>query len=435
MPRFRRTAFAGLLAFCLVPAVSGAGADPAPAPQFAPHVVVATLDTGANPLHPAWQRDQSLHPSTFIPGYPADAQAVTLSFEDTFEDSREASLDELAKLKDRSVMSWFPGTNLIGTWAHPTDQIPIFQTNATGTGGTHQHGASASSQIAGIDLGMAPEAFVVIMDRTPDSGADVYLSNAEGLRWAADQPWIDIIHTNIQNPVPLDRDGIYGGYPEAAAYAVSKGKIVVSAGGNFYAEATETSPHAGPPGVFVAGANDNCGYTEFSNPDPHVVMDGANTVSAHPNGFGTRSFGGTSSASPRISGYVAKLLFDIRTAVGYVGGIQDGALVVLDAGVARPSAGPLADGRLTAAELQELVRKTANPNPHASRWDGTQGTCIPQPAALPAAFYPKMGYGEVSEHTIGAAFDVALGRSPMPSRPIEDRFYDASETMRAAFWD
>ena len=60
--------------------------------------------------------------------------------------------------------------------------------------------------------------------------------------------------------------------------------------------------------------------------------------------------------------------------------------------------------------------------------------CIPQPVGLPAAFYPKMGYGEVSEHTAPAALNVLLGKAPMPARPAEDAFYAASEELRAAFW-
>jgi hypothetical protein len=404
-------------------------------------VVVATLDTGTNPLHPSFRRDQPFHPSTFIPGYPASAEAIQLDVQETFQDTLLGSRPALDKLKDKQFPYWFPGTNLIGTWASEQDAIPIFDTRGQ-AGATHSHGASASSQIAGTDLGLAPEAFLVIVDRTlnnssgASTNADVYRTNGEALRWAADQPWIDIIHTNIQNIVPLAGNQVPAepGYHEAVEYALSKGKLVISAGGNWYAEPTETSPHAGPPGVLAAGANDNCGYTDYSNPDPHVVMDGYGTVAAQPNGFGTTTFSGTSSASPRITGYAAQLLLELRRRFDYTEGMKDGALIALDEGD-RPATGPLSDGRLTAAELHEVIRKTANPNPHASTWDGTQGTCVPQPSSLPFSFYPKMGYGEVSEHTLQGALDVALGTSPMPARPVEDAFFSASEAARHAFWD
>ena len=138
---------------------------------------------------------------------------------------------------------------------------------------------------------------------------------------------------------------------------------------------------------------------------------------------------------------MASLLLRLRERFNYTTGMQSGALIKL-AAAGRPKAGPLSDGRLTAAELHEVVRKTADPNPHKSRWDGEQGFvgpnayagCVPQPTDLPFAFYPKMGYGEVSEHTFGAAFRVATGAKPMPERPVEDTFYARSEEARRAFW-
>jgi len=437
----RAVGVAALVAALSAPAATSAQEVPEEPEPF-PHVVVATLDTGTNPLHPAFQREQPYHPSTFIPDYPASAQAVEISREETFADTLDASKPALLELKEKQFPYWFPGTNLIGTWAHQEDAIPIFDTRAQ-SGATHSHGASASSQIAGTDLGLAPEAFLVIMDRTlnnPSGGAtnaDVYRTNGDAVRWAADQPWIDIIHTNIQNIVPLagNQVPVEPGYHEAVEYALSKGKLVISAGGNWFVEPTETSPHAGPPGVLTAGANDNCGYTDYSNPDPHVVMDGYGTVAAHPNGFDTTTFSGTSSASPRITGYAAQLLLEIRRHFGITTGMEDGALVALPEGAEVPTAGPLSDRRLTAAELHEVIRKTADPNPHASVWDGGQSICIPQPVDLPFSFYPKMGYGEVSEHTSQDALDVALGESAMPARPVEDAYYTGSETARHAFWD
>lgn len=440
MPAKGALALTALVVAAAAPAVSAQ--EPTEPPEPFPHVVVATLDTGTNPLHPSFRREQPFHPSTFIPGYPAEAEPIQLDFQNDFGSSLASSRPALAKLKEKNFPYWFPGTNLIGTWSSPQDNIPIFDTRGQ-AGATHSHGASASSQIAGLDLGMAPEAYLVIVDRTLNNAAggstnaDVYRTNGDALRWAADQPWIDIIHTNIQNIVPLagNQVPVEPGYHEAVEYALSKGKLVISAGGNWYAEPTETSPHAGPPGVLAAGANDNCGYTDYSNPNPHVVMDGYGTVAAEPNGFDTTTFSGTSSASPRITGYAAKLLLHLRERFGYTGGMVDGALMVLPEGTALPASGPLSDGRLTAAELHEVIRKTANPNPHASMWDGGQGTCVPQPAPLPFSFYPKMGYGEVSEHTLQAALDVALGVTSMPARPLEDAYFQASETARHTFWD
>ena len=426
------------LALCASLALtSGAHARPTRA-KFEPHVVVATLDTGTNPFHPTWQRNEYRHPSAYIPGYPKTAASLDLTITDSFKESVAASKEELDGLKGAEFPVWVPGTNLIGLWAGADDMRPVFDVRNPTDTGSHSHGAHASSQISGEGFGLSPDSYLVVMDRTSDGGRSPYEVNAEGLRWAADQPWIDIIHTNIQNPVPLadEETLLFPGYPEAVRYALSKGKVVVSAGGNFWVEPTETSPHAGPPGVLVAGANDNCGYTDYANPDPHVVMDGYQTYSAAADSYEQDTFGGTSSASPRTTGYVAELLLRIRREYGYTGGIRNGALVTLPPAT-RPATGPLADGRLVAAEMHEIVRKTANPNPHESKWDGDQmiGLCVPQPVDLPVAFYPKMGYGEISEHTIDLAFDVAVGRAEMPSRPVEDEYYKHSEELRRRFWE
>ena len=438
--RAHRTAAVGLVlsTAIAVPAAAAPGrSTPAERPVDArPHVVVATLDTGTNPFHPTWRRGERRHPSAYIPGYPRNAVPAKLQFRSTYKESVEASetaLSAFGSSADR--LAWVPGTNIIGAWAAPRDKAPVFDARPNST--SHSHGAQASSQIAGREFGLAPDAYLVVMDRTSDGDSeDPYVTNARGLRWAADQPWIDVIHTNIQNLMPLanQQTPAFAGYPEAVQYALSKGKVVISAGGNFYAEPTETSPHAGPSGVLVAGANDNCGFSDYSNPDPHVVMDGMGTRAAAPAGFGWGEFSGTSSASPRTTGYVASLLLQLRRHYGYTGGVRGGALLTLGAGQPRPKAGPLADGRLTAAELHEVVRRTANPMSHPSRWDGTLGVgCIPQ-VVTGAAAYPKIGYGEVSEHTAGAALAVLLGQRPAPVRPEEDQMYALSEELRRASW-
>ena len=55
---------------------------------------------------------------------------------------------------------------------------------------------------------------------------------------------------------------------------------------------------------------------------------------------------------------------------------------------------------------------------------------MPQPVGPAVAFYPKMGYGEVSEHTLPAAFAVLNGTKALPARPVEDAHYAASEALR-----
>lgn len=410
---------------CLVaPGAPRDRAETAPLPTSippVPHVVVATFDTGANPWHPCFRRENLTVGPDQIPGFPSDARMLELTFGSDYQASRTASLGAINAIEDR-VLYHVRNTSLAfygensGSYA-AKDQFVDY----------YPHGSQASSQIGCAQFGMAPEALLVILNwyRGPQQAL---------IRWAAEQEWIDVIHLNIQDypvPVPSEKDA-------AIEYAIRKGKFVVIAAGNGVAGQganypMELSRYNGPPGSLIAGANDNGGYTAFSNMDPHVVMDGGSTRAANPRSFGEATFGGTSSASPRITGYVAHLLYLVRSHFHYTGGSQGDALIVLEEGL-RPTGGPLSDGRLTVAELHEVVRRTANPNPHESKYDGDRSIWwVPQPVDTPVSVYAKMGYGEVSEHTIGNAFNVTIGAAAMPSR-TEDAFYERSEAARRALW-
>lgn len=394
------------------------------------HVVVATVDSGTNPFHPCFRRPGQDASLTGIPGFPEDAMALPLEFGETYEESKAESQAALAAT-GAEALYYIPDTNLL-YYGDPVDLLD----NAA-------HGSQASSQIACEEYGMAPDSWLLIInwhlmtnwpEGTPNQSPD-WGRLAMMIQWIAGQAWIDVVHLNIQEVL----SPFHAEETEAIQTLIGSERLVVVAAGNgvagyFVNYPTELSGYAGPPGVLVAGANENNGYIFYSNLDPHVVMDGCGTDAAEPNGFGTTQFDGTSSASPRVAGYVTELLRLIRVAYPGSARSADG-LVILDGGMA-PAQGPLMDGTLTVAELHEIIRKTADPNPHESRFDGT--SCIyeevPQPVDLPFSNYPKMGYGEVSEHTIDHALAVVLGQESMPERPVEDAFYERSEAIRNAYW-
>lgn len=378
-------------------------------------VVVATFDTGTNPFHPCFRRPQST-PAEKVADYPNDAIPLRLDLGGDYRTSLENSKAALESIEPWKL-HYVPGTNLsfYGSESAKTEFVDDYP-----------HGAQASSQIVCERYGMAPDAQLVILNWYDDPAHQARLT-----RWVADQSWIDVVHFNIQDlPYPISP-------ADDIRYTIEQGKFVVIAAGNGVAGfganyPMELSRYNGPRGSLIAGANDNGGYTYYSNLNPHVVMDGMGTVAASPDDFEDAPFSGTSSASPRITGYVARLLHDARRVVGHTGQ----GLLTIPSSRSRPKTGALKDGKLTIAELHEILRKTANPNPHESRYDGNADlSSIPQPIELPFAFYPKMGYGEVSEHTIGAALDVLLGRAPLPERPDEDRFYEQSEELRRLLWN
>lgn len=363
-------------------------------------VVVATFDTGVNPWHPCWRRGGYEHPRDAIAGYPADSAPISLSFRSTHDESVAASQGALQGLQPRQLYH-VPQTRL--------------STFAVGDPSTRfvddePHGAFASTQIACREFGFASRAHLVILDRyewTPD-----YLPLAQ---WVAEQAWIDIVHVNAQDVPLLDSPALrpFQGpqidtvtIGEGTRAMVASGKLVVIAAGNGVGGAGTSYPaelsRYAVPGVLIAGAVDNSGYTEWSNYDPHVVMDGVATDAGDSDSGGNVRFSGTSASSPRVAGYAAELLGRLREA-----GLQ-------------PSA----------AELHRLIRASADPRLHPSYFDGDSGSyAIPE---LPAGDrYPFVGYGEVSEHTLPIAVAMGLGQQPIPSRS-EDALYARSLGLQQA---
>jgi len=417
----KRTIFSAVLAGFLMLPVIAARPDTASAqvPPSAAPVVVATFDTGTNPFHPCFRRDwgTASKPRRFIKNYPKEAVSLPLTFGTDYQQSLTASQPVLDSIR-QNTLYFVPGTNLSymgrGVQAKTSfvDDYP--------------HGAQASSQIACESYGMGSNAHLVILNWYDDPSTQEALVD-----WVAAQPWIDVVHLNIQDtPVPIFTS-------RGIDRLIATGKLVVIAAGNGVrglgaSYPMELSRWNGPPGSLIAGANDNDGWQVYSNFDPHVVMDGGDTVSAAPDSFEEDSFGGTSSASPRVTGYVTQIIGRLRAMYGHAWS----GLLTIPAGKPRPVVGPLADGVLMAAELHEVVRKTAYPSSHDSRWDGGQGIYwMPEPDGLPAgAQYFKIGYGEVSEHTIDHAIRVLTGVLPMPKRAADDEHYNRSESLREMLW-
>lgn len=386
------------------------------APVDAAPVVVATFDTGTNPFHPCWVRP-GYDPRIRIPGYPS-SRPLQLTRGADFGSSVASSAQEIAAIEDWTLyhvvdtnLAFFGGDDAA---SQLVDRTP--------------HGAQASSQIGCEEYGLAPNAQLVIVNYYNASGTT---ERRQLMRWVAEQPWIDIVHLNIQDlPVPSPGDA----WPEFREI-MDSGKLLVIAAGNGVAGQgvpypMEASRWNGPPGSLIAGANSNDGWQAYTNLNPHVVMDGGGTFAAAGDSFGTTIFGGTSSASPRVAGYAARLLGELRMDLNATRG--SGLLDLPEA--KRPSIGPLADGILTSADLHETIRKTADPRLHPSRFDGDENVFwVPAPAPAEAAVYTKNGYGEVSEFTLAWAKAVLAGNAPMPSR-TEDRDYGMSEGIRTTVW-
>jgi hypothetical protein len=78
------------------------------------------LDTGINPYHVTF-RDPSpraqQHPSTYIPGYPADAEALPITLtEPDYARAVRRDCETIWKNVKPGRLYWFPGTKIVGAF-------------------------------------------------------------------------------------------------------------------------------------------------------------------------------------------------------------------------------------------------------------------------------------------------------------------------------
>ncbi|HWH08262.1 MAG TPA: S8/S53 family peptidase, partial [Candidatus Thermoplasmatota archaeon] len=368
-------ALAVLLAGCVAAVPDDADPAAASTPGREPLVVLAHLDTGINPYARAFRDDSPLaraHPSTYLPGYPADARALVLSLDEAdwataFEKDKAAW-----EAVEPGVLYYVPGTRIVGAisfGAGGTNCPPLDTPPFTYVGGDcperrilddHGHGTMTASRAAASRHSLCPACRIVSIEGP----------GAEAVRWAADQGWIDVQTNSWLSLVPPPASGAGDGTAPAFAYAAER-MLVVAASGNGAAYLGGFAPtptyalSTGAPGVVLVGAHDNGRVAAWSGAPPHLVADGFGGPTAlrdriddlvpHPVACCT------SAAAPYAAGGGAALVLEARRILGDGGvGLRDGALAVGNATIAQ---GPLADGRLTLDELRLLLQRTADPRP------------------------------------------------------------------------
>jgi hypothetical protein len=429
-----------------------------------PFTVIAFVDSGINPYHHDFRApDFQHHPSEFVEGFPADTRALNLSFDvadsQGYAAAREAD-DELWQEVEANKLYWIPGTRIIGGYS----------TRAGGAGAYPErkimdengHGTGVASVAAGQYFGSNPNALIVMVEGLGDASLD----------WAASQPWIDIVSNswgNIGN-APL-------GSTRATKAATQRGQTIAFAAGNG-ATNTNSSCLMTVPCVPVVGrpagvpsvplpVEDPCKCkTPDSNPSvttPYgaswILSVGAvspingqahwwHSVPVDVSSFGSkwraaahdgvtlqhnRDFGGTSCATPVTAGVLSNFIERARNEFGdVVAGQREGQVVAVSSnGAPLPANGPLADGKLTRAEAEAIVQKTAFPvaaDPQKIAWDY---------AIRPTtqAYYVYQGYGVVDRTSQALGMKVLMGEQAMPVRTEVDQWLSVVDAMRDALWN
>ncbi len=462
---FSVAVFAGLVVATVAPAMVPSAAYAKAAPKV--HTVVAIIDSGINPYSIAF-RDNSPEafkdPATYIPGYPKATPALHLHLNLPYDDAVKKDAAVWAQVQPGKLY-WIPGTRIIGaislgaggTNCPNVTEIPIVSGEFQGDCQEHRilddlgHGTMTASRAAGDPHSLDPDAKIVEIEGL----------GANGVKWAADQGWIDVQTNSWLSLAPAPIPSVGGAFKYAA-----KKMLTLAASGNGAAFATGFAPtptyilSTGAPGVVLVGGDDNGKMTLWAGAPPHVVADAYSGYAAnfHDNGAMKPDPESccTSAASPYAAGGAAAVIKQAREILGDTStGWHDGVVAQGPAGLV--GKGPLADGKLTLDELKTLFFHTAEARPAEGKDDGDihwSGDPRPPdhtefgPGANPfcigcmtmpvewkqipdaASAYTLIGYGGINERSVALADKVLQGTADEPARPLEDQQYSIDQQIR-----
>ena len=398
--------------------------------------VVGIADTGINPYHLefsattypdpdvlALTENFTRHPSEYIPGYPADAEALPVTFGQGYFPPQDEAIWSSNTTIESGKLYWIPGTKIIGavdaggsTGATSSDDAhPILDDNG--------HGSGSASVSTGNRYGYCPTCLLLIVEALDESVAAGY-------------SWVDISSNSF---------GYVGGLPvgpvvganQATKAATERGQTVLFAAGNGVGNAfdvpisTYGSDQTGPDWAITVGAirRDNQRAVIGDGIPVHISAWGdGNLPSACRTGtVGQCAFGGTSAATPYTAGVFGTVLTEVRRAIGDGAAGQKPGQVVAS-GLPVEASVYLADGELTRAELRDAVLKTAYPLNTEN-----QPSPFPYPATAPYLGDANVlfeGYGAATPEGADRAIGVLLGDMPMPERPFEDAFFHVDRQIR-----
>lgn len=331
--------------------------------------VVAVVDTGFNPYHLEMRStgmalDGSASPETWLTDFSTSSFSdfsplkLTVSADSQTSVAKllEADSEEWAKATGDSVIQgkatgyWIPGSKIIAAVS-----LGPLQNAVKGD----SRGAAMASAVAGKLHGTCPSCLVVYVNAP----------GADGLRWAAEQHWIDVQvnawHLGVEGRA---KTANLNSEPLVAAQrtAVDRGQAVFTAAGNGQLEnfllpnATYSNALTGPDWITTVGAvNSRTGGRYAGSGRP---VDIAATGNNYPTGTGEAvgshgQYSGTEIATAIVAGLYAEALFQVRLAINSHRRIQqNGVVAVGDAGCAAANPDcPASDGVITQAELISAI--------------------------------------------------------------------------------
>lgn len=420
----RRQACVAAALACALSAATPSSAAPSRAASD-PTVVIAVVDGGLNAYHAEFAaRGAASDPRVLVPGYPKDARRLPLTLNASDYDAARAADDRLWRSLEPGRLYWIPGTKIAGLIHLPGDAVDRANEASVDTGHPERdvpvidasaHGTPVSSLAVGNTTGSCPRCLLVHIAAS---------DQAEGLAWAASQPWIDVVSNSWGDlGAPVLPHPVARGAADASLAAHRAGKAVVFAAGNGatgaspYAGgalpdrgAAAASPSSGPPWVIAVGGHASGRPTSWHSVPVDVLAEAqAAPAAAAGTQHGKESFFGTSAAAPAAAGSLAEALRLIRHATS-----RKSARGALASAASRP--GALADGQLTQRELTAAFLRAATPA------DGDHPFAI-------------SGWGIVDRADVPTrTAAVVLGRQTTPVRPADETDHERMTALRTQLW-
>lgn len=284
---------------------TASGLSGASAPDLRP-VVIAFLDSGINPYHEAFAATQVASTDlTSVTG----ALPITLSGSGDYEARLSADTPMWNSLETRQLIA-FSGTRILAISFNDDEAPPILDPIGHGTATAS---VAALADPALIILSIQPNTLLCL----PDKPCWIRESMPEAMRWAAEQPWIDIISVSLGNPGnkptldPIERNTIE--WVEATRLAAANGKLVINSAGN-EPTLTATDAFSGPPWIISVGggrASDH-GASLFSSKGADVIANYTQRAARYDDTTAFEDRIGTSFSGPAVAAVLSSAMRTIH---------------------------------------------------------------------------------------------------------------------------
>lgn len=399
------------------------------------YVVIAFIDTGINPYNPDFALavgQPAGHPSTYIQGFPAAMPALPLTC--TATTNIGGALPGGACLSDFAAVVtgtayWIPNTKIVaaitlGGGDGHTKILDDYDSAAWG------HGTKSTSVSVGNIRGNCPMCLAVVIEGLGDAQ----------LNWAATQPWIDIVSNSWGTQYNAGTPIIGTANANTKTMTQNGGSVLFAAGNGFEnafvtPQPTYQSPYAGPDWHLVVGAIDESTETSVmgSGKPVQVSSYGVGNIPAACEGtlLTDCQHSGTSAATPQVAGVMGQILLEAKKMLGDTTEGPEGIVAGVGlAAVGNPVVGNqyLSDGKLSRAELWNIVLRTAHPLS-----DIPLGYPVVGGPASPVD-YAYAGYGIVNAASRDDALLVLQCGNDLPDTTERDDFIAEDSNLRRQFW-